>query len=78
MGIEVPKLVEDLKIRFKDLIQANQLTILTKLNATIDFTKSEIKVDNLGVYSISPVGNIAQELVLTGGLEAWVLKKLQK
>lgn len=76
LGVEVPQLVQDLKERFKDQLKNNNPTILTLLEATIDFSKSQIHVRDLGVYSISPIGIIAQELVICGGLENWITKKL--
>jgi homoaconitate hydratase len=70
--IEAPELVNDLKERFG----TDQLTVRTGLNATIDFKNSTIEV-NGETYSISPVGQAAQELILTDGLENWVKKQLR-
>jgi len=58
--IEVPKLVED----FKSKYGTNSLTLRTSTEVTIDFEKSKITVDGK-TYPISPVGRIAQELILS-------------
>lgn len=69
--IECPPLVNDLKTKFGK----EKLTVDTKLEAEIDFSKSKIKVDNK-FYQIDPVGAAAQELIVCGGLEEWVKKNL--
>jgi homoaconitate hydratase len=69
--IECSKLVNDLKTKFgKD-----KLTIKTGLNAELDFSKSNIKIENK-TYPVDPVGVPAQELIVFGGLEEWVKKNL--
>lgn len=69
--IECPQLVNDLKSKYgKD-----KLTVKTGLNVKIDFENSSLTFDNK-TYSIDPVGEAAQELILTGGLEEWVKKNL--
>ncbi|MDK9699410.1 MAG: homoaconitase [bacterium] len=69
--IEAPELVNDLKAAFG----AEKLTVRTGWIATIDFAKSTLTT-NGKVYVIAPTGAAAQELVLTGGLEAWVKARL--
>jgi len=69
--IEAPELVNELKEKFG----ADKLTVRTGLKATIDFMSSVLIVDEKE-YSISPVGVAAQELILTGGLENWVKKRI--
>ncbi|OGU75388.1 MAG: homoaconitase [Ignavibacteria bacterium RBG_16_34_14] len=77
--IECPQLVNDLKAKYgKD-----KLTVKTGMNVKIDFTNSLIsersasggKTDNK-TYSIDPVGEAAQELIVTGGLEEWVRRNI--
>ncbi len=69
--IECPKLVMDLKAKYgKD-----KLTVKTGMNIKIDFENSTLTFDNK-TYSIDPVGEAAQELIVTGGLEEWVKKNL--
>ncbi|MDY0084033.1 MAG: homoaconitase [Ignavibacteriaceae bacterium] len=70
--IECPQLVNDLKAKYgKD-----KLTIKSELNVKIDFENSSLTFDNK-TYSIDSVGEAAQELIVTGGLEEWVKKKLK-
>lgn len=69
--IEAPELVNDLKAKFGE----KDLTILTKINATIDFTKAVITANDKD-YSFDPVGIAAQELVVLNGLENWVKSNL--
>ena len=69
--IECPQLVNDLKAKYgKD-----KLTVKSGMNIKIDFQNSSITFNNKN-YSIDPVGEAAQELVVTGGLEEWVKKNL--
>jgi len=69
--IEAPELVNDLKAKFGE----KDLTILTKVNATVDFSKAIIIADGKN-YSFNPVGTAAQELVVLNGLENWVKKNM--
>ena len=73
MVIEASELVNDLKNKFG----TDKLTVKTGIIATIDFKKSILTANDIE-YSISPVGTAAQELVIDGGLENWVKKKLKK
>jgi homoaconitate hydratase len=69
--IECPQLVNDLKIKYgKD-----KLTVKTGSIAKIDFINSTLTADDK-TYSIDPVGEAAQELIVVGGLEEWVKKNL--
>ncbi|NJD22100.1 MAG: homoaconitase [Melioribacter sp.] len=70
--IECSDLVNDLKNKFgKD-----KLTVKTEIFAKIDFQNSILIADNK-TYSIDPVGEAAQELIVTGGLEEWVKRNLK-
>ncbi len=69
--IEAPELVKDLKTKFGDKV----LTMPTKINATVDFSKAVISADGKK-YSFDAVGTAAQELVVLNGLENWVKKNL--
>jgi homoaconitate hydratase len=79
--IESPKLVDDLRAAFKD---NKARTIRTGWKATIDFTKSEVAAMTAPgaggaerrVYTISPLGTVAQELVIKGGFEAVIRDQL--
>ncbi len=69
--IECPDLVNEFKLKFG----TEKLTVKTGIKATIDFQNSIIKVEGK-TYAIDPVGEAAQELIVTGGLEEWVKKNL--
>ncbi|MBE0571006.1 MAG: homoaconitase [Ignavibacteriaceae bacterium] len=69
--IECPQLVNDLTAKFgKD-----KLTVKTGMNVKIDFENSSLAFNDK-TYSLDPVGEAAQELIVTGGLEEWVKKNL--
>ena len=53
------------------------MRLLTNKKIRIDFKNSSISFDD-SQYSIDPVGEAAQDLILTGGLENWVRKNLNK
>jgi homoaconitate hydratase len=70
--IECPQLVNDLKAKYgKD-----KLTVKAGMNVKIDFKNSVLTFDNK-TYSIDPVGEAAQELIVTGGLEDWVKNNIK-
>jgi len=71
LAIEAPELVRDLKKKFG----TDKLTVVTDIKATIDFTKATLTADGKE-YHVSPVGAAAQELIVVGGLESWVKKKI--
>lgn len=69
--IEVPELVDHLiKIYKRD-----KLTVITNLTAKIDFEKSQVIVGDK-IFLFSPVGKAAQEIIVSGGLEQWVINNL--
>jgi len=65
--IEAPELVGELKRRFG----SDQLTVRTGLAAKVDLRRSVVAIESTD-YPISPVGAVAQEIIIAGGLEAWV------
>jgi len=69
--IECPELVNDFKAKFG----TQKLTIKTGLVARIDFQNSVIAAGDK-IYPIDPVGEAAQELIVTGGLEEWVKRNI--
>lgn len=69
--IECPEMVNDLKSKFG----TEKLTVKTGVTAKIDFQNSHIQVDDK-IYAIDPVGEAAQELIVTGGLEDWVRRNI--
>ncbi len=83
--IECPKLVDDLRAAFPAASKdgkTGQRTIRTNWHATIDFTRSEMKIGAASgserVYLFPPLGPVAQELVLNGGFEAVIRKQIAK
>jgi len=71
--IEVPDLVRDFTERYGS---DQRLTIRTNSVVRVDFGNSGISI-NGKKYSISPIGPAVQELILAGGLEAWIRKQIQ-
>jgi len=69
--IEAPDLIRVLK---KEL-GTEKLTVKPGENIRIDFVNSVIEYSGRK-YSIDPVGEAAQELIVDGGLENWVRKNL--
>ena len=69
--IECFDLVNDLKEKYGK----EKLTVQTNKKVKINFENSSITFDGKE-YSIDPVGEAAQELIVTGGLEEWVKKNL--
>ncbi len=69
--IEATKLVDDLKAQFGD----KKLTVRTGMQAIIDFSNASVTVNEKD-YPIGAVGKTAQEIIVAGGLEAWVKQQL--
>jgi len=73
--IEAPEFINDLKEKYKSEVDANELTIKTKLKIEVNF-KNSILITNDKEYPIGPVGVAVQELVIEEGLENWVKNRL--
>ena len=71
--IESPDLVDYLKNKYGK----EKLTIYTQEKSKINFKESILLFDN-NEFTISPVGGAAQELIVVGGLENWIIKNLEK
>ncbi|MEW5795969.1 MAG: homoaconitase [Candidatus Zixiibacteriota bacterium] len=71
LALETPGLCRDLKQRFG----TDALTVRTGITAKIRFDTATLEAGGK-TYAIDPVGVAAQELVIEGGLENWVKKKL--
>ena len=69
--IDCLELINDLKKQFG----TEKLTVQTNKKIKIDFQNSSITYNEKN-YSIDPVGEAAQELIVVGGLESWVKKNL--
>lgn len=70
--LECAELVNDLKTKYGK----EKLTVQTSKKIKIDFKNSSIFFDGKN-YSIDPVGEAAQELIIAGGLEEWVKKSIK-
>jgi len=70
--LKCTELTEDMKTTFGE----RKLTVRTGIRVKIDFENTVIQTDEKN-YSFDPVGLTAQELILVGGLEAWVKRRLQ-
>jgi homoaconitate hydratase len=64
-------LYNDLKKKYG----TDKLTVAAGSQIKIDFVNSVIEFESKK-YSIDPVGEAAQELIVDGGLEEWVKKNL--
>jgi len=71
--IDVPELVNDLRKRFLN----TKLTLRTGINAVLNSKKSKLIIENK-IYPLSPIGKVAQELIIENGLENWVKQKIHK
>jgi homoaconitate hydratase len=69
--IQCSDFVNDLKEKYGK----EKFTVQTNKKVKIDFENSSITFDGKE-YSIDPVGEAAQELIIVGGLEEWVRKNL--
>jgi homoaconitate hydratase len=72
LAIEVPELVNDLKNKFG----ATELTVRPGIEVIVNFKESKLKTPDKE-YVLKPVGTAAQELIVEGGLENWVKKRLE-
>ena len=70
--IECPVLINYLKKQFG----TEKLTVQTNKKIRIDFRNSSITFDDRQ-YSIDPVGEAAQEIIIAGGLENWVKNTIE-
>ncbi|MGB5896352.1 MAG: homoaconitase [Ignavibacteriaceae bacterium] len=70
--IECPELINDLNKQFG----TEKLTVQTDKKISVDFKNSTITFNDKQ-YSIDPVGEAAQELIIVGGLESWVKRAIE-
>lgn len=69
--IDAPGFIDDLKREFG----AASPSVRTGVRARIDFRRAVVVAGQ--EYPIGPVGPAAQELILAGGLEAWVKRQME-
>jgi homoaconitate hydratase len=70
--IECPELVDDLRAA---LAAEKKPTIRSGWQTTVDFTGSKIRAGDK-TYTFSPLGQVAQELVVKGGFEAVIREQI--
>jgi homoaconitate hydratase len=73
--IEVPGLVKRLREQFTGEIQEKEKTIISGENVDIDFTSSTV-VWRGESFAFPPLGSVPQSLVIAGGVENLVARKL--
>ncbi len=73
--IEVPELVKRLREQFTTEIKAKEKTIISGQKIEIDFTLSRVSWRE-EKFSFPPLGTVPQSLVIAGGAENLVAKKL--
>ena len=71
LTLEVPSLVRDLK----QSSGTADLTVRTGTKARLDFPRGTLTVGDRE-YRLVPPGKVVQELILVGGIENWVRKRL--
>jgi homoaconitate hydratase len=69
--IEIPQLVEDLKLTYG----TESLTVNSGQEINLDFSAS-MATFNGNAYAFDPIGKPAQELIVVEGLENWVKKNI--
>jgi len=74
--IECPKLVDAMKAHHADAIAAGQLTIVPGDLVEVDFASGTIELRGT-VYRVPALGSVPQSLVVAGGIEKLVQRKLQ-
>jgi len=73
--IETPELVNRLRVRFADAIARKEKTIIPGDEIEIDFSSSTIRYAE-EVFAFPALGSVPQSLVIAGGVENLVSKKL--
>ena len=69
--IELPELI----LYLKERLGKKALTVRTGLISEVDFRKSVLRIDQK-IFHLDPVGRAAQELIVSGGLESWVSRRV--
>ena len=73
--IEVPELTKRLRAQFSNAIEAKEKTIIPGDAVEIDFTSSTIQWRG-EKFTFPPLGTVPQSLVIAGGIENLVARKL--
>jgi homoaconitate hydratase len=75
--IESPELVKRLRWRFEDPVARNERTIISVVPMEVDFAASIIRYDEKE-FAFPALGSVPQSLVIAGGIENLLSKKLQE
>ncbi len=70
--LEAPELVDHLKAR----LGTKEATVRPGLQLRVDFKAARVEMEDQ-TFPVSAVGAAAQELILAGGLEAWVQQQIE-
>jgi homoaconitate hydratase len=73
--IEVPRLVKRLREQFAEEVAAEEKTIISDEEVNIDFTASTLSWRSEN-FAFPPLGTVPQSLVIAGGAESVVARKL--
>ncbi len=73
--IECPEVVERLRAQEAEVIAAGQLTIIPGDLIEIDFAESTVRLRGK-VYDFPPLGTVPQSLVIAGGIEGIIRRRL--
>jgi homoaconitate hydratase len=73
--VEVPELVKRLREQFEEQIAAKEKTIIPGEEIDVDFTSGMIHWRG-GKFAFPPLGSVPQSLVIAGGVENLVAKRL--
>jgi homoaconitate hydratase len=74
--IEAPELVNRLRTKFADAVALNQKTIIPGEEIEVDFAASIIRCGG-EEFAFPPLGSVPQSLMIAGGIENLVTRKLQ-
>lgn len=75
--IEAPRLAQDLR-QWAAGRRGAAPTLRTGVSAVFDFVRSRVTLSGQGLsgsYGFAPVGTVAQEIIVAGGLEGWIRQR---
>jgi homoaconitate hydratase len=73
--VEVPALLKRLRAQFADILTTGERTIIPGDDVEIDFTSGTISW-RAEIFNFVPLGSVPQSLVIAGGAENLVMKRL--
>ena len=72
---ECPELVDELTTRFSNRVQSGERTIVADTPLSIDFSTSQLSFDGTR-YAFAPLGAVPQELIIAGGAEQLLKRRI--